>query len=205
MQPDQFLTKYFTILIKPKLYSTLLYLFLTFPLGLTYFITLTIGISLGLGLLVIWIGLFILALLFPLIWLLINFERVQTIHLLGIDIPTSQAKQTEKPGLWEKFKAYLQDSSTWKGLFFVLLKFPIGLFSFTFLVTGLVLLFTMIFSPLIVPWISINFGFWKVDTFSEAIGLCILGIMLLPGLFHFYYYVGQAIGKFSALLLNSKG
>ena len=204
MSQDQYLTKYFTIFAKPKMYSTLLYLFLAFPLGLAYFILLVVGFSLGFSLLIIWVGLIILALLFPAIWLIISFERLQTTHLLGIEIPVSQPNNDENSAIWQKIKSSLTDPDTWKGVLFILLKFPIGIFSFVVLVTGIALLFSMIFSPIIIPFSSINFGFWQVDTISEAIGLCLLGLMALPGVFHIYYFLGQSIGKLSEVLLKPK-
>jgi len=204
MAQDQYLTKYFTIFAKPKMYSTLLYLFLAFPLGLAYFILLVVGFSLGFSLLIIWVGLIILALLFPAIWLIISFERLQTTHLLGIEIPVSQPNNDENSAIWQKIKSFLTDPDTWKGVLFIILKFPIGIFSFVVLVTGIALLFSMIFSPIIIPFSSINFGFWQVDTISEAIGLCLLGLMALPGVFHIYYFLGQSIGKLSEVLLKPK-
>lgn len=204
MPQDQFLTKYFTIFAKPKMYLTLLYLFLAFPLGLAYFILVVVGFSLGFSLLILWIGIIILALLFPTIWLLISFERLQTTHLLGIPIPVTVPASSENNSLWQKIKMFLTDPATWKGILFILLKFPIGIISFVLLVTGFAVLSAMIFSPLIISWqwAPINFGLWRVDTISEAIGLCILGLMALPGVFHFYYYLGQMIGKLSELLLK---
>lgn len=202
MAQDQYLTKYFTIFANPKMYTTLLYLFLTFPLGLTYFIFLVVGFSVGLSLLIIWVGVIVLALLFPLIWMIISFERIQTIHLLGVPIPTIESQPNPDESILQKIKRFLTDPATWKGTLFILLKFPIGIFSFTALVTGITILFGLIFSPIIFPWTTINLGFWKVDTISEAIGLCILGLMLLPGLFHAYYFLGQMIGKLSAILLK---
>lgn len=186
------------------MYLTLLYLFLCFPLGLAYFILLVVGFSLGFALLIIWIGLIILALLIPTIWLIISFERLQTTHLLGIPLPIPQTSFDKNLPLWQKIKTFLTEPATWKGVLFILLKFPIGIFSFVVLVTGIALLFSMIFSPIIIPFSSINFGFWKVDTISEAIGLCLLGLMALPGLFHIYYFLGQSIGKLSAVLLQRK-
>ena len=204
MPQDQFLTKYFTIFSKPKMYLTLLYLFLAFPLGLAYFGLLVVGFSLGFSLLIIWVGIIILALLFPTIWLLISFERLQTSHLLGMPIPIIAPVTSENTSLWQKLKSFLTDPTTWKGVLFIFLKFPIGIISFVFLVTGFAVLFSMIFSPLIISWTPIHFGVWKVDTISEAIGLCIIGLMALPGLFHIYYYLGQSIGKLSAVLLKPK-
>ena len=204
MPQDQFLTKYFTIFAKPRMYLTLLYLFLAFPLGLAYFILLVVGFSLGFSLLIIWVGIIILALLFPIIWLLISFERLQTTHLLGMPIPITTPVTSENASLWQKSKSFLTDPATWKGVLFIFLKFPIGIISFVFLLTGFAVLFSMIFSPLIISWNPIHFGVWKVDTINEAIGLCMLGLMALPGLFHIYYFLGQSIGKLSAFLLKPK-
>lgn len=202
MAQDQYLTKYFTIFANPKMYTTLLYLFLTFPLGLTYFVFLVVGLSVGFSLLIIWVGFFVLALLFPLIWMIISFERIQTVHLLGIPIPTLENQSNYGEPILQKIKTFLTDPATWRGILFIFLKFPIGIFSFIVLVTGLAILFSFIISPIIFPWTSINLGFWHVDTISEAIGLSLIGMMLLPGLFHAYYFLGQMIGKLSATLLK---
>ena len=202
MPQDQYLTKYFTIFAKPKMYLTLLYLFLSFPLGLAYFVFLVVGFSLGFSLLIIWVGLIILAFLFPTIWLIISFERLQTTHLLGISLPPSRTTTDPNLSLLQKIKTFLTDPATWKGVLFIILKFPIGIFSFVILVAGIALLFSMIFSPIIIPFSTINFGFWTVDTISESIGLCLMGLMALPGLFHIYYFIGQSIGKLSAALLQ---
>ncbi|MDO9087102.1 MAG: sensor domain-containing protein [Anaerolineaceae bacterium] len=204
MPQDQFLAKYFTIFAKPKMYLTLLYLLLSFPLGLTYFILLVVGFSLGISLLIVWVGFLILAILLPTIWMIISFEKLQTTHLLGIELPSKKVENVENQSLWQKTKSILSDPTTWKGLLFILLKFPIGIFSFVILVTGFAVLFSLIFSPFIVPWVPINFGYWQVDTISEAIGLSLLGLMALPGAFHVYYFIGQWIGKLSVLLLGQQ-
>jgi hypothetical protein len=203
MPQDQFLAKYFTIFAKQKMYSTLLYLFLSFPLGLTYFILLVVGFSLGISLLIVWVGFLILAILLPTIWLIISFEKLQTTHLLGFELPSKKVEIIENQSIWQKIKSLLSDPATWKGTLFILLKFPIGIFSFVILVTGFAMLLSLIFSPFIVPWVPINFGYWQVDTISEAIGLSLLGLMVLPGLFHVYYFFGQLIGKLSVLLLGN--
>ena len=204
MSQDQNLTKYFTILANPRLYSTLLYLVLSFPLGLTYFIFLVVGFSVGLPLLILWVGFIILAFVFSLIWLVIKFEKSQTIHLLNISLPTSEPPSSESISLANKIKFFFTDPATWRGFLFLILKFPIGIITFAALVTGFAILFAFIFAPLTIQFGVINFGFWQVDAISEAIGLSLIGIMLLLGLCHFYCFLGQVTGKFSAYLLKPK-
>ena len=53
-------TDFFAVAVRPRTYGSLLYLWLGFPLGLAYFVGLTVGISAGLPLTIVWIGLAIL-------------------------------------------------------------------------------------------------------------------------------------------------
>lgn len=204
MSENQYLSKYFTILANPKFYSTLLYLALAFPLGLVYFIFLVVGFSVGVSLIIIWVGLIILALIFPLIWLIIKFERAQAIKLLNVNLPFHEPPMLESQSILSKIKGFITDPATWRGLLFIVLKFPIGLSSFVALVTGFSIIAVFIFAPVAIQFISIDLGFWHVDTISEAIGLSMIGIMLLPGLCHLFYLLGKVIGTLSAYLLKPK-
>ena len=71
----------------PQSYVNILYLFLSFPLGIAYFVFLVTGISLGFGLLVIWVGVPILVLVLAGSWVLCQLERVLAVRLLNEDIP----------------------------------------------------------------------------------------------------------------------
>lgn len=62
-------------------YFNIIYLLLGLPLGIAYFVFLVTGVSLGFGLLVIWVGVPILALVFLGAWAMCQFERVLTNHL----------------------------------------------------------------------------------------------------------------------------
>src|ERR1051326_3981538 len=56
-------------------YRNILYLLLTFPLGLTYFIVLVTGLSTGVGLAIIGVGLLLLFLTFGFAWAMAAVER----------------------------------------------------------------------------------------------------------------------------------
>ena len=60
---DDVVKTYFGVMARWETYLNTLFLFLAFPLGLTYFVILTVGFSLGLSLIIIWVGLLILAIL----------------------------------------------------------------------------------------------------------------------------------------------
>jgi len=130
-------------------YKNLLYLLLAFPLGMAYYIILMVGFTVGLGLSVLVVGLGILLATVIGLRYLASFERGLANTLLGTKIHKPDDVEKASEGIVGTAKAYLQASSTWRGLGFVALKFPIGLLSFvllvTFLGTGLELLLIPLF------------------------------------------------------------
>lgn len=204
MKNENIFQTYFSVLIKSGTYLKFLYLLLAFPLGLTYFIVLVTGLTLGLSLIIVWVGILILAVLFPLIWFLIAFERTQSIYLLGESIYPMSRASTEDKGLLIRLKEFLTNPVTWKGLLFLFLKFPLGIGAFVLVTTGLAISLSLIFAPVIYPFATIDFGFWFIDSFSEAVGVSIIGILLLPGVFHLFNYAAILFGKLSKLMLGQK-
>jgi len=193
---------YFGVLTKADTYLNTIFLLLSFPLGIAYFVFLIVGFSLGLSLIIIWVGLLILALLFPLIWVLIAFERLQAINLLKMEIAPMSYSTNPSDGLWERTKAFFTNPVTWKGLLYLFSKFPIGIVEFIILTLGISLSFGLILSPLAYPWVTINIGFWIVDSFSEALGVAVVGILILPAVFHAFNFVAQLNGKFAKVMLG---
>ncbi len=204
MENDQrdVLQTYFGVFTKKETYLNLIFLSLAFPLGLIYFISLVVGFSVGISLLIIWVGLLILALLFPAIWYAIAFERIQAIHLLKENIPPMAKPTSSGQGLIEKIKIFFTNPVTWKGLLYLFLKFPIGIIQFTILVTGLSITLAFIAAPFIFPFVDINIGLWIVDSFSEAIGLFVVGILLFPAILHFFNLICKINGKFAKVMLG---
>lgn len=193
---------YFGVLTMSETYLNTLFLLLSFPLGITYFVFLTVGFSLGLSLIIIWVGLLILAILFPLIWMLIAFERLQAINLLKMEIAPMSYPSDSSNGLWDRTKQFFTNPVTWKGLLYLFAKFPIGIIEFIIITLGLSLSLGMILSPLAYPWMTINIGFWIIDSFSEALGVAVVGILLLPAVFHAFNFVAQLNGKFAKIMLG---
>ena len=108
---------------------------LAFPLGLFYFVFLVTGLSVGLGLVIIWVGIPILLVVAGAWWLFGAFERVQAKYLLGADVASPPRAWETVNGVWGKLKAHFGSGATWKDLFYLLAKLPMGVLSFTLLVT----------------------------------------------------------------------
>lgn len=201
MNNKNFLETYFGVFAEPRTYLNFLYLIMSFPLGLAYFIFLVVGFSAGISTVIIWVGFLILALIFPAVWLLIRFERAQTIFLLGFDLPPMSTPVQPDASLWSRIKAFLINPVTWKGILFLLIKFPFGVFAFTMVTTGLAVGLGFILTPFIYPFATVNLGSYVVDNLSEALGVAIVGVMIIPGIVHIFNYFAQLAGRFSRYML----
>jgi hypothetical protein len=182
-------------------YLNLLYLLLAFPLGIAYFVFLVTGLSLGAGLLVIFVGIPILiGVLFACLGLG-AFERLMAGSMLHLSIP-SPPRPASGPGLWEKFKAVFGDVTTWKSFLYLMLKFPFGVATFVVLVTAFSLSGALILAPLTYSTFRMDFALWQVDTKDEATIWCLIGVVLLLVSFHLVNGLAFVWGRFAKMMLG---
>ena len=206
-------------IVHPQSYLNTLYLLLGLPLGTAYFIALVTGISLGFGLLVIWVGVPILLLMFAVSWALCRFERLLAIGLLKEDIPKAPSFRAADVShdlsgtevlfvrAWRMLKSHLTSRLTWTGMLYLFLRFPLGVASFSVAVTLISISIGLIFAPTYM-WASDPFEFsWiglgdrTVDPFPWSWALTIVGV---PALFVSVYLMNLlafASGRFARALL----
>ena len=162
---------FFTPLIRARTYRRLLYLLLGLPLGTFYFVFLVTAVSLGVGLAIIWVGVLILVGTVAAWRAMGGFERRFTNGMLGSSIqappPLAGEAGGPRPGLWERIKAMLADSYTYRSFFWLLLRFPLGIAGFTIAVTGLAVTVGFLAAPiaLTIPGATGRFDAWQ-DTQS---------------------------------------
>lgn len=190
--PDALLY-FFKAPLRLRTYTNLLYLALAFPLGLIYFIFLAVGLSVGAGLTLIWIGIPVLALVFAGSWGLAAMERQLAIHALGAPVPPmSQPAIETVQTVWQRVKAFFSNPVTWKGMAFLLLKLPLGMVSFISIVFLLSVSLAFLVAPFVWQW-GMDFEadgvVLLVDTWGEAwlcalfgLGLLFVSLNLLNGL-----------------------
>ncbi|GAA4634829.1 sensor histidine kinase [Actinoallomurus vinaceus] len=106
------------------------YLALHFPVGLAYFVGLTVLLSVSVGTLVIWVGVLGLALTMILWRFAAVLERRLAYLAFGVRIPSPYRALPEGTNLLRKWRAMAADPATWKDLVYLLLAFPIGLAEF---------------------------------------------------------------------------
>ncbi|MEL6408609.1 MAG: sensor domain-containing protein [Chloroflexota bacterium] len=168
-------------LTDPDFYKGLVYLALSFPLGLAYFIALVVGFSLGGGLLVIGVGLAIWALTIGLARLAGNFEASLARNLLNADIAKGNDGMLVNSGsVVSSAKDTLLDTKTWRSLIFAALKFPFGLATFISMVVTTAITGAFLTAPLFYQSANISIGNQLIDTLPEAIAASAVGVVMIP-------------------------
>jgi len=205
------LFNFLKVIIQSKTYLNIFYLLFSFILGIFYFVFLVTGLSLGIGLSITLIGIPILfgTLLF---WrVLADFERQLTKNILNIDISFKPIRKSE--GIWEKIKAYLSDSFTWKSLIYLFLKFPLGIISFVVSVTLLSVALGLIATPVLyhLTEIGILHGTFCVtisdicliNRYFASIAVGIIGVFLLLIFLHALNGLARVYGLLAKSILEN--
>jgi len=144
---DSAIVRFFGVVRRPETWLGILFNWLAFPLGLFYFVFLVTGLSLGVGLVVVWIGIPILLVVAGAWWLFGAFERLQAHYLLRADVPPAPREWEQAEGVWGKLKAHFGSAATWKDLVYLLAKLPLGIVSTTLLVTAAAMVFWFVAMP----------------------------------------------------------
>lgn len=208
-----FLRKFFAVITQGSTYKKLAYLLLAFPLGLFYFIFLVTGLSLGLPLIILWIGVVILVGVFAAWYAMAAFERSLAINLLDVDIPPMMRRDLRGQSLWKKFTAALRSSVTWKGLVYLFARFPLGILSFVVVVTCLAVSVTLIAAPtyyttfhpqidLRMEGVNMFNPVWIIDTLPEALLATVAGVILLFASLHLFNGLAWLSGRFARVMLG---
>ncbi len=181
-------------------YANLAYLLLAFPLGLAYFLFLVVGLSVGFGLAIVWVGVPILFLVLLGSYGLAALERQLAIGLLGAEVPPMAPPSAPEPQPFgSRLGNFLKNPVTWKGMGFLLLKFPLGLAGFVFSVTTLAISVAFVLTPFFYAWDPPEIFGWYADTPARALLCSLLGLgflwitlNLLNGLAWFWKTLAQA-------------
>ncbi len=107
------------------------YLLASFPVGIATFVFLVTGISIGIGLAIVWVGVPILMAMLAASRWLARFERRRAAIVLGAPIPTSYLTPHRR-GILGWLHTAIADAATWKDLLWLGILLPaLGLAGFT--------------------------------------------------------------------------
>lgn len=199
---NHLVNKYFGVVVQPQTYLNLVYLLLSFPLGILYFIFLITGVSIGLPLIFLLIGVVILAAVLAVSWQLATFERGLAVSLLHIKIPPMSNATTQSATFWQRSKDYLANPVTWKGLVFLLCKFPLGVINFTLVISILALALVLIGAPFIYPWATYDLGFTVINSLTDALLVTMIGLLVAPAGLHLLNFITRIQGEFARVMLG---
>ena len=182
------------LLLSAEPWLALVFMLLSFVLGLFWFVTLVTLISVGFGLIVVaLVGVPILAVTLIFWTLGARLERRRVELLLGVPIRDPYRPLLPDRG-WRRFLRYASDYHVWLDLLYLFLLFPLGIAEFViatvftalpFGLLGMPFYYRVSDSPQIGPG-------WYIDTLPKALGVALLGIpvlLLLP-----YVLVGVGRG-----------
>jgi signal transduction histidine kinase len=165
----------------PSVWRSNLYLLASFPVGLVTFIYFVTMISLGVSLLIIWVGVPILIATVASTKWLARGERRRAGWLLGERIPSLYLPQ-QRRGLLGYLHTAVGDAAIWKDLLWLIVLLPaLGLAGFTIAVCLWGTAIGMIFLP---AWYwsipdGVDYGLFNVDTLPEAFAVVPVGLLLL--------------------------
>ena len=202
------LWRFFGVILNGQTYLNLLYLLLTLPLGILYFVFFTFGVTLGIGLSILLIGFVILIGVAFGWWAIASFERYLAIWLLRVDVPPMEKPGPQREGWFGTILDWITNPVTWKSLLFILIKLPLGIFIFTILVTLAVTSLALTISPILYSQLPLDINLTNqvsgsIDTLLEAIIACIVGILLGFASLHVFNYLAYACGLWAKVMLGN--
>jgi hypothetical protein len=190
-----------------RTWGAVAYVWLSFPLGLAWFVGLVVGFSAGIPLTIVWIGLLVLLATFLGAWGAQGLERRLAMLLLGARVPERRARPA--PGAApESARAWLRSvfasRALWKGLLFLGLRFPLGLVGWVGSVVSLAFSLALLAAPFVVASGvgTVDFGFWQPESALAAVPLMALGLVAFVLTLHVHRALGWAWARLAELLLG---
>ena len=212
----------FRVLWEKQTYVNLLYLLVSFPLGIFYIVFLLLGLAAILNTSLI-LGVPILLLVIFNWWHLARFERHLATRWLHVEMRPMAPPRKGGLNRWERLRAHLTNAVTWKSLAYLFVKFPLGLISLVVILNMFVLAlgftaFSLIIGLLILPFLYLfralpmRRGEWReartsreglaVDRDRLFLLLSITGFGFVLIAFHVLNALAYVSGQFARVMLG---
>ncbi|MCL9814921.1 sensor domain-containing protein [Natranaeroarchaeum aerophilus] len=196
------------LVFERQTYRHLLYLLLAFPLGLIYYLFVGFGLTFGLVLSVVVVGVAVLAATIGLVRLFAELERRLANALLSTSLGPAGDVDRTGSGVLATVTRYVDAPSTWRGLSFVTMKLWTGIVGLV-LIVGLVSAVQMATAPLHYPH-RVEFGTvngepiaWTINTLPEAALAVPIGGLLILVCLHVTNAVAYVCARIAEALLGS--
>jgi len=147
MEQKTWYARFYGVIIRKQTYKNMLYLMLSFPLSIIYFVLTITGVSVGAGLIPVFLGIFILTGVLITIYCFFVIEQKLAQAFFKQEM-ASLTLRSSSGGFWKRIKAVLSDSLLWSGVFYFSIKLFLGTFSFSITTALLSSSVTLAFLPL---------------------------------------------------------
>jgi Putative sensor len=175
---DSAIDRIFGPVIQAQTWINTLYLLISFPLGVVYFVALVTIFCLGLGLIPVFAGLFVIWFGFMMSDALAELERVVMNAMLGAAIPPRAPAPLVTGNVFRRMAAAVARPGTFKRWIYLWMCFPMGIASFVLVCIFIPMSLALLTAPLTYTFIPFNIGTARIETFDEAIYLCCFGAVL---------------------------
>jgi hypothetical protein len=111
-------------------------------------------------------------------------------------------------GFWEKTLSRLRSPVTWKGLLYLLVKFPLSVLSFSVAMSAIGIGFGLLLNPIyyantaVMLWSPLDGKLHLIDTPLEAWAAFAVGLILAPLALHLSNVLARLSGQFTRLMLK---
>lgn len=163
-----------------------LYLLLNLPVGIVTFTVIVTGFATGFGMLITLVG---IPIIFATMYLsrgMGTIERARAKALLDVEVPAPYRPDPEPDKWWRVHVARFTDPATWVEVGYNLLMLPIGVFTFTVVVTFWSVAITLVTTPLwgwalpdgLIVGDELN-RWWVIDTPLEYSAVVLTGVLFV--------------------------
>lgn len=210
--------KLFLPAVHPMTLVRAIHLGLMFPLGIASFVFLVVTLAVGGSLILTLIGPIVLLLGLYISRWFGDLEAWRVRHVAGIELRRPPTGIERGQSFRQQVKTRLIDPSTWTGLVYLLIQFPIGIAAFCVLVIGGAVAVAFIGAPFYATYIdgtqvneaitvSIDLGFWSTvltEPGEIAIVLVPVGLLVYFLLVHTINIATAVHASWARLMLGSR-
>ncbi len=158
----------------------LVHMLVNLPLGIVYFALVITGFTLGVGTLVTLLGIPVLIGTGWLVRTMGNVERGRMNSFLGTNLRDPYRPAAAESGWLARLAAIGKDPATWRDFLYLMLRMPIGIFTFTITVATWSVAIALVCSP-IAYWLGlfrVNLSPWTVDGPGAMVLATVVGAVM---------------------------
>ena len=204
------LGKLFGVYTDFRTYTSLFLLLVSLVTGILYFTVAVAGLSLSAGLAILIIGIPFFLVFVGLARVLSHAQGRLIEGLVGTRMPRRAPFVDKDLTLVERIKHMLTDRRTWTTILYMLLALPIGIFSFTFAIIGVIVPLALFAAPIgVALGLNDRITIDDVDalTYLGPVGLVLcslIGFTLLTLVLHVVRFLGKMHGSLAKALLVAR-